>query len=159
MATHVPSTVITAEVDDDLLACSTLARIDHVDAHVVRREVSVHQTPEWWAREILEHTSAAMRVRLRAGWSMLGIGLHHGEPDTVAGWRIADNCTEHVRLQGDSRLGLSGELVTRVTERGVVFATFAQLNNPLARSVWTRVLPGHLAIVRSLLAGAAERAG
>ncbi|PRC59165.1 hypothetical protein C6A85_24820, partial [Mycobacterium sp. ITM-2017-0098] len=64
---------------------------------------------------------------------------------------------EYIRLHGDSRLGLTGQLIARVTGDGVVFATVAQLSNPPARSVWARVLPSHLTIVRSLLQDAAER--
>lgn len=150
-------TVEAMAADDELLACSTLSRIDHVDVHLAHVAPTALESPESWIREILEHTSAAMRVRLRAGWTMLGIGLHHGDADTVAGWRITHSCTEYVRLHGDSRLGLTGELITRVTGDGVVFATVVQLSNPLARSVWARVLPSHLTIVRSLLQDAAER--
>lgn len=159
MTTYTPGTVDRIDADDGLLGCSTLARVDHVDAHLLRVDSATLASPERWAREILEHTSAAMRIRLRAGWTMLGIGLHHGEPVTIAGWPIGHNSAEYVRLQGDSRLGLTGQLVTRVTDDGVVFATFAQLSNPLARSLWATVLPGHLTIVRSLLEGAVERAG
>jgi len=157
MTTRTPGTVQRIDADDGLLACSTLPRIDHVDVHLL--QCGATTTPEAWAREILEGTSAAMRVRLRAGWTMLGIGLHHGEPDTIAGWPITHNSAEYVRLQGDSRIGLTGQLVTRVTDDGIAFATFAQLSNPLARTLWAKVLPGHLTIVRSLLEGAVERIG
>lgn len=157
MTTYTYGIVEAVEADDELLACSTLPRIDHVDVHLVHIDPTALDSPESWAREILEHTSAATRIRLRAGWTMLGIGLHHGDADTVAGWRIAHSSAEYVRLQGDSRLGLTGQLITRVTGDGIVFATVAQLSNPLARSVWARVLPTHLTIVRSLLKEAAER--
>lgn len=157
MTTTRRGTIDPTKADDELLRCSTLARIDHVDAHVMHVESGALSSPEAWAREILEGTSAAMRIRLRAGWTMLGIGLHHGEPDTIAGWPITHNSAEYVRLQGDSRIGLTGELITRVTRDGVVFATVVQLSNPIARSVWARVLPTHLAIVRSLLEDTAQR--
>jgi hypothetical protein len=150
-------TVKAIEADDELLACSTLGRIDHVDVHVVHIAPTALDSPERWIREILEHTSTPTRIRLRAGWTMLGIGLHHGEADTVAGWRVAHSSMEYVRLHGDSRLGLTGELITRVTGDGVVFATAVQLSTALARSVWAAVLPTHLSIVRSLLQDAAER--
>ena len=157
MTAHTHRSVDAVEADDELLACSTLSRIDHVDVHLAHIAPTALDSPESWMREILEHTSAATRFRLRAGWTMLGIGLHHGDADTVAGWRIAHSCAEYIRLQGDSRIGLTGELITRVTRDGVVFATVVQLSNPIARSVWARVLPTHLAIVRSLLEDAAQR--
>lgn len=145
------------DADDALLACTTLSRIDHVDAHQLHTDRAGTHSPEQWSREIIEHTSSAMRLRLRTGWTALGIVLHHGEPDTIAGWQIAHNSPDHVRLQGNSRLGLAGELVTRVTEDDVTFATFVRLSNPAARLMWAKVLPAHLTIVRSLVQAAAER--
>ncbi|PRC45425.1 hypothetical protein C6A85_95215, partial [Mycobacterium sp. ITM-2017-0098] len=130
MTAYTSGTVQAIEADDVLLACSTLPRIDHVDVHLVHIAPTALDSPESWMREILEHTSAATRVRLRAGWTMLGIGLHHGEAGTVAGWRITHSSAEYIRLHGDSRLGLTGQLIARVTGDGVVFATVAQLSNP-----------------------------
>ncbi len=154
-----PGTVDRIEADDALLACSTLPRVDHVDVHLLRIGRPRVRTPEAWAREILEHTSVTMRMRLRTGWSALGIALHHGRYDTIAGWPITANTAEYVRLHGDSRAGLTGQLVTRVSDEGVTFATFVRLGNPVARMVWAKVLPAHLTIVRSLVEEAAERTG
>jgi hypothetical protein len=138
---------------DTQLACCTLSRVDHVDTHVLRTT----RTPQMWAREILENTSVAMRARLTAGWTMLGLRLRRSSAHSIAGWPITRDDAEYVRLQGDSRIGLAGQLVTRVVDGGVVFATFVQLGNPVARAVGARVLPTHLAIVESLGRGAAER--
>lgn len=144
---------------DTLRACCTLDRVDHVDTHLLATDQPRTRTPEQWAREILEGPSAVMRARLTAGWTMLGLRVHQRGPDTIAGWPIAHRDAEYVRLQGDSLLGLTGQLVARVTDDGVEFATFVQLANPVARALWARVLPTHLEIVESLLRGAAERAG
>lgn len=152
-----PGTLDRIEADDALLACSSLRRIDHVDAHLLRIDRSPTGTPEEWAREILEHTSVRVRMRLCTGWSALGIALHHGRHDTIAGWPITANTAEYIRLQGDSRVGLTGQLVTRVSDEGVTFATFVRLGNPVARMIWAKVLPTHLAIVRSLVEAAADR--
>jgi hypothetical protein len=157
MTLHQNGPVDAIDASTELLQCCTLPRVDHVDVHLAHCDSAAHESPELWAREILERTSAAMRLRLRAGWTMLGIGLHHRDPNTVAGWPITHSSAEYARLQGVSRLGLTGQLVTRVNDNGIVFATFAQLSTPLARSVWARVLPTHLTIVRSLLQDAAER--
>lgn len=144
---------------DTLRACCTLDRIDHVDTHLLVTDRAGDMAPEWWAREILEGPPAVMRARLTAGWTMLGLPVHHRGPDAIAGWPIAHRDTEYLRLQGDSVLGLTGQLVTRVTDGGVEFATFVRLGNPMARALWATVLPTHLKIVDSLLRGAAERAG
>jgi hypothetical protein len=147
------------DADDSLRDHCTLPRVDHVDAHLLRLDRPADRTAEQWAREILEHTSAATRARLFSGWAMLGLRLRPGDPATIAGWPIADSDMKHVRLQTDSRLGLTGQLVTQVRSDGIVFATFARLGNPVVRALWARVLPTHLTIVRSLLRGAAERTG
>ncbi len=90
---------------------------------------------------------------------MLGLRLHRG-PDTVAGWSVTHSDAEYSRLQANSRIGLTGQLVTRlVPADGVVFTTFVQLHNPVARALWARVLPAHLEIVESLVAAAVRRVG
>ncbi|MFW0152888.1 hypothetical protein ACNUDN_24180 [Mycobacterium sp. smrl_JER01] len=116
-----------------------------------------------------------MRVRLHLGWTALGITLHRGAVsiaphrgavsiaphrgavDTIAGWPVSDSGVDYVRLQSDSRIGLTGELLTRVGDHDVTFATLVQLANPVARRVWASVLPAHLNIVRTLMQGAADR--
>ena len=90
---------------------------------------------------------------------MLGLRVHHRGPDAIAGWPVAHRDADYVLLQGDSLLGLTGQLVTRVTDGGVEFATFAKLAHPVARAMWARVLPSHLEIVERLLREAAERTG
>ncbi|RZT25286.1 hypothetical protein EV589_1018 [Mycobacterium sp. BK558] len=142
---------------DTLRACCTLDRIDHVDTHLLATDAPRARTPEQWTREILEGPSAVMRARLTAGWTMLGLRVHHLGPDSIAGWPIAHRDADCVRLQGDSLLGLTGQLVTRMTDGGVEFATFAQLDNAVARAMWARVLPTHLQIVERLLREAAAR--
>ena len=143
--------------DADLLACSTLTRVDHVDAHQLR--TSHAHSPAEWAREILEGPPAVTRLRLRLGWTMLGIRLRPAGPDVIAGWSVTHRDAEYVRLQAMSPMGLSGQLITRVAGGEVTFATFVRLGNPVARRVWAKVLPTHLAVVCSLVDGAASRSG
>ena len=142
---------------DTLYAYCTLDRVDHVDTHLLVTDQPFAKTPEQWAREIMEGPSVAMRARLTTGWTMLGLRVHHRGRDAIAGWPIAHRDTDYVRLQADSLLGLTGQLVTRVTEGGIEFTTFAQLDNAWARAMWARVLPTHLEIVERLLREAAER--
>ncbi len=149
--------VIQIEPDDALLACTTLDVIDHVDAHLLRTEV-VH-SPQQWAREILTNVTAMRQLSLRAGWTLLGIKLHHGDPEAIAGWRVTHNDAEYLRLHTDSFTGLTGELVARVTDDGVVFATFVRLDGRVARFLWDRAVAAHMLIVPALLAAAGERAG
>ncbi|MBX7448305.1 hypothetical protein GR927_09910 [Mycolicibacterium sp. 3033] len=142
---------------DTLRTYCSLARIDHVDTHLLSTDDPRGKTPEQWAREILEGPPAATRARLIAGWTMLGLRVHHRGPDAIAGWPIIHADADHVLLQGDSPLGLTGQLMTRVSDDGVQFATFVRLANPAARALWSRALPTHLKFVDSLLRGAADR--
>src|SRR5689334_2495271 len=144
---------------DTLRAWCTLDRIDHVDTHLLPTADPRSRTPEQWAREILEGPGPAMRARLTAGWTMLGLRVHHLGADAIAGWPVVHRDADYVVLQADSLLGLTGQLMTRVTDAGVEFATFARLSNPVARALWARVLPTHLDIVERLLQEAAERSG
>ncbi|WP_234788633.1 hypothetical protein [Mycolicibacterium iranicum] len=149
--------VVRIEPDDALLACTTLGTVDHVDAHLLDSDLV--RSPAQWAREILENVSARRQLSLRAGWTLLGIKLRHGDHDVIAGWPVAHCDTEYVRLHADSYTGLTGELVTRVTDGGIVFATFVQVDGPVARLLWDRALGAHLMIVPALLAQARERVG
>lgn len=146
------------DADQTLLTAGALAHVDHVDVHEFPAAGRT-RTPEAWSREILEGASAVMRGRLRTGWTMLGLPLQHDAAGTVAGWQIAHGDAEMIVLRADSRLGLCGRLITHTTGDTVTFATLVQLNNPVARLVWGRVLPTHLGVVQSLVEGAAERAG
>ncbi|MDA2889690.1 hypothetical protein PDG61_02070 [Mycolicibacterium sp. BiH015] len=143
------------EPDDVLLACTTLKVIDHVDAHLLRTDA--RRSPQQWSREILENVSATRQLSLRAGWTLLGIKLRHGDRDAVAGWSVAYDDAEYIRLRSDSFTGLTGELVTRVTDAGVEFATFVRVDGAVARFLWDRALTAHLMIVATLLAEAGER--
>lgn len=148
-------TVDRIDPDDALLACTTLDRIDHVDAHLLRTDNT--RSPAQWAHEILENVSALRQLSLRTGWTLLGIKLRHGDRDVIAGWPIAHCDSEYIRLQTDSYTGLTGELVARVTDDGLVFATFVRVDGPVARLLWNRALATHLAVVPALLAEAGER--
>lgn len=152
-------TVNRIDPDAALLACTTLDRVDHVDAHLIHSRPASSRSPEQWAREILENVSKTRQLSLRAGWTMLGLKLHIGDADAIAGWPIAHRDADYLRLRGDSLSGLTGELVTRVAGDGVAFATFVQLDGPVARLLWSRTVSLHLNIVRQLLTEAAERTG
>ena len=86
------------------------------------------------------------------------LGLKPGWPWArrhVLGWRIRRSSPDFVLLAARSRIGLPAELLFRRERDGVLFATFVQQRNPLARLVWARVVPAHQRIVRSLLTHAA----
>ncbi len=53
--------------------------------------------------------------------------------------------------RASGRLGLSGELLFERQQHTLLFATFVQLDNPIARALWAGIAPRHRQVVRDLL--------
>jgi hypothetical protein len=137
---------------------SSLSRIDYEDAFMVYGSPPPVVSCERWARAVMEDTPAPVRARLLCGWWALGLKV--GSPLSsrrVLGWEIRRQEFDCVLLGAGSRLGLSGELLLQRQPEGMLFATFARLQNPGARVVWGRIEARHRAVVRSLLGHAARR--
>jgi hypothetical protein len=149
-------TVSQISLPDDARRLSTLSRIDYHDAF--RVDSSVDHTGEQWARATLEDAPPAMRARLLAGWTALGLGLGFPWSDRrVLGWKIERSSPSFALLTARSLLGLHGELLFRREPYGLLFVTFIQLSNPAARAQWTAITTTHQEVVRSLLGHAARR--
>jgi hypothetical protein len=140
----------------DARALSTLSRIDYHDAF--RLDAGVTHPAEHWVHATLNDTPLAVRSRLVAGWLALGLNLR-GPWSTgrVLGWKVQHSEPDVVLLSAESWLGLRGQLLFRSEPGGLLFATFLQQNNPLARSLWVAITPHHQRVVRSLLVHAARR--
>jgi hypothetical protein len=152
-----PDTVCQIAVPPSARALSTLARVDYQDAFVVRTGAPRDRTAEQWARAVLEDAPVSMRSRLLAGWSALGLKLSASRSDRfVLGWRIRDSAPDFVLLGADSRVGMPAELLFKRRPDGLLFATFVQHGNPIARALWTGTERLHPSIVRQLLRGAAS---
>lgn len=144
---------------DDVRALSTLARIDYTDTFMVDR--SLGADAEQAARAVIDDAPADVRARLYAGWTALGLTL--GTPVNsrrVLGWKIERLGADALLLQANGRLGLRGELLFRRDPGAdrLLFATFIQLGNPVARRIWAGITVRHQEIVRSLLTHAERRA-
>jgi hypothetical protein len=88
------------------------------------------------------------------------LGLRLGSPWSrrrVLGWQIRRRTPDFVLLTAGSRIGMPAELLFKRERHGLLFATFVQQRNPVARALWARVVPAHQRTVRSLLAQAARR--
>jgi hypothetical protein len=139
-------------------ALSTLARIDYADAFLVDVGSPADRTAEGWARAILEDAPRSMRGGLLSGWSMLGLkvgGAQSGE--FVLGWRIRSSTPDFVLLAAESRIGMPGQLLFKRHNNALLFDTFVQHGNPVARAVWASVEATHVRIVRDLLDDAGRR--
>jgi hypothetical protein len=73
----------------------------------------------------------------------------------VLGWEVRRNDSDLALLGAPGRLGLSGELLFEPGQDTLVFATFVQLDNPVARAMWRCIAPHHRKVVRHLLERAA----
>jgi hypothetical protein len=139
-------------------ALCTLARIDYADAFVLQTSPGADRTPEEWARAILEGAPAAFRTKLLLGWSAIGLKVAHGHSArSVLGWEVRASGPEFVLLGADSRIGMPGELLFMPGRDALVFATFVQQDNFIARAVWAATESTHVLVVRNVLEQAGRR--
>ena len=143
-------------------ALSTLPHVDYEDAFLVETGRAQDRTAEQWARAILEDAPVSMRNALSRGWSTLGLRVGSTDPDRfVLGWELRRSTPDVALLGARGRLGLSGELLFERQQHTLLFATFVQLENAIARALWTGIASRHRQVVRDLLEQASdqERAG
>jgi hypothetical protein len=139
-------------------ALSTLPRVDYADAFVLDTGPDANRTAEQWARTILEDAPLSVRGRLLSGWSAIGLKLARDRSDSsVLGWPIRDRSPDFVLLGADSHIGMPGELLFERERRTLLFATFVQQENRMARAVWAGVEPVHVPTVRQILEHAGRR--
>jgi len=131
---------------------STLASIDYEDAFLVEVRSGEDRTPEHWARTMLEDAPGIMRSALPWGW--FALGLKHASTRServVLGWEVRRSTPDFALLGAGSRLGLPAELLFERRAQALLFATFVQHDNPIARAVWAGVAPVHRQVVRYAL--------
>jgi hypothetical protein len=141
----------------DARALSTLSRIDYADAFLV--DVPGHErTAKQWARAALEDAPLATRRMLQSGWLSLGLKLGgSGSERFVLGWELQRSTSDVVLLGAGSRIGMPAQLLFKCREDALLFATFVQQDNPLARATWAGVEHVHVRVVRRLLEQARRR--
>jgi hypothetical protein len=150
----VPSTNRVREVPapPSARALSTLSRVDYEDGFLVETGSVQDRTGEEWARAVVEDVPAKMRRSLRWGWLALGLRLGSTRSDRlVLGWEVRRSDPDFALLGASGRLGLEGEVLFAREQRALLFATFVQLENRIARAAWARVAPQHRRVVRHLL--------
>jgi hypothetical protein len=139
-------------------ALSTLSHIDYADAFLVEIRSARDRTPEQWARATLDQAPISMRTKLRSGWSAIGLKLDTGgSARSVLGWQVRRSTPEFVLLGADSRIGMPGELLFQLQQHALLFATFVEHANPIARAIWAAVKPVHVPVVREVLEQASIR--
>ncbi len=145
--------------DAATLSPSMLGRIDYVDAFVVDVGAPHSRRAEQWMRVILEDAPASVRLRLLSAWSAIGLKVSLPGPGrSVLGWQIRAANVDFVLLGADSRIGMPGELLLRLREDGLLFATLVRQDNSIARAMWSSIEAAHVRTVRSILEMASRRA-
>ena len=138
---------------------STLSRIDYEDAFLIDTASAAEQTAEEWARAVLEDAPLKVRGKLVSGWSALGLKLDCARSRrSVLGWPIRESSPDLVLLGADSRIGMPAQLLFKREPEALLFATFVQQDNRVARAMWAGTEPAHGPIVRQILEGARRRA-
>jgi hypothetical protein len=88
------------------------------------------------------------------------IGLKLGESrsgHSVLGWEVRAGATDFLLLGADSRVGMPAELLIRLRPGELLFTTFVQHGNPIARAMWAAIEPAHVRIVHDILERASRR--
>ncbi len=135
-----------------------LSRIDYADAFLVESDAAQRLTGQQWARAVLADAPIAVRAKLQTGWAAIGLlPAVHAPRGALLGWEIRSRADDFVLLGRNSLIGMPGELLFSRESRGLLFATFAQLDNPISRAVWSATEPRHVRVVRSLLEHADRR--
>jgi hypothetical protein len=150
--TEADARVTKIPVPQDARALSMLAHVDYEDAFVVRAASTEDRTAEQWIRALLEGAPGHVQRGLQSGWTAIGLKLG-GTPSErlVAGWQIRHNEPEYVLLGAASRIGMPAELLLVRQRETLLFCTFVQQDNQMARTVWAGTEPLHVPIVRRLL--------
>jgi hypothetical protein len=148
-------TVRQVALPDDVRALSTLSRVDYADGFILDVDAA-HWTAERWARAVLEEAPLAMRARLLAGWTALG--LKGGGTGAILDWDVRHHSAETVLLGRDSRIGMPAELLFTLRPEGLFFATFVHHGTVATRATWAAVEAAHVRIVLTLLEAAGRRA-
>ena len=77
----------------------------------------------------------------------------------MLGWEVRCSTPDVALLGASGRLGLSGELLFERHQRTLLFATFVQLENRIARGLWARSRPGTGRSCRTSSSGPERRRG
>jgi hypothetical protein len=139
-------------------ALSSLPRIDYAEAFLIETNSARQWSAERYAREVLDGAPLAMRGQLLLGWSAIGLKpAIGGATRSILGWQIRESPPEFVLLGRDSLIGMPGELLFRSEGDALLFCTFVQHTNFVARATWASIESRHVQIVRDLLSQAARR--
>lgn len=139
-------------------ALSTLPDVDYADAFLVEADTAGRWSPEQCARAVLDGAPRAVKANLRMGWVSIGLmPATTTSSRSILGWEIRESTPEFVVLGRSSSIGMPGELLFKREHDALLFCTFVQHNNRVARAVWNSIEAAHVRIVHDLLEQAVGR--
>jgi hypothetical protein len=139
-------------------ALCTLSHIDYEDAFLLEAVAAQDPIAFDWVKAVLDDAPMAVKAQLMLGWSAIGlIPAVNRSTGSVLGWEIRASTPEFVLLGRSSLIGMPGELLFKREPGSLLFATFVQHDNPIARAVWAATEPQHVPIVHDLLEQAGRR--
>jgi hypothetical protein len=142
------------EVPDGIRALGAIDNPDYADIVTATLEETPSGTPEQLIRATLQSVPRSLLLFVPFVQRVfLGLRLNlRPSPDRVLGWRIAVRDEKWVRIEADSWL-LTGNVVMRLDEGDIFFATFIRYDHPFAAFVWPPISLIHrqvaLILVRS----------
>lgn len=145
----VAGSVGVTSVDADVLAKSSLSRIDYVDHFAVAHQLEPLTTPEQWARTMFGDRPDLTERLLWAGILRLHLDMAKS-PETVAGWKITGRGHDWIRASAASR-NASAELIVQVTGTTLGLATLVRYDRRYAPAIWVPVSFVHRLLVPFLL--------
>ena len=90
------------------------------------------------------------------------LGLRLGSPlakPLVLGWEVVQSTPNHALLGARSRIGMPAQLLVKREKGALLFDTFVQQSNPVARAMWASIELAHERFVPSLLTQFRRRTG
>jgi hypothetical protein len=118
-------------------ADAPLADADYADGFAAATPHALGESPEQWARHVLEGASPAMRLVLRLGWRF-GLGFRPARHRAVLGGPVVAQSGDWVVLQQQSWL-FGVALLMRAAEGRLTWATRVKYRSPVAGVTWAVV--------------------
>ncbi|PMR61548.1 hypothetical protein C1A38_08590 [Verrucosispora sp. ts21] len=147
------STIGVERLPASVRTLSSLSRIDYADHFLLPTDAAA--PVELWARVMFGDTPDAIELFLWRG--LMGLRLSRTvSADTVAGWQIAEQDDEWIRLEATSWF-LAANMVVQATGDSVALGTFLRYDRWLAHLVWPPLSILHRRLVPGVLRKAASR--
>jgi hypothetical protein len=123
---------------------------DYVDLFTAPVRAGADASAEEWARTTMEGASPQGRF---LAWQVLcGLRLATAtSPDHIAGWRIVERGESWIRLEAQGSF-MSANIVFRVDDGRVSFATFVRYERRVGALIWGTVSPVHRAVAPGFVA-------